>query len=125
MSFAAAPGQFLPPANAFGFALRIRHVNDVERRGDDDAAREPRQRLHVPIVWFVSVNCPLAGEQVKRRELQIIHRVHRPAIAPISFDVVAHHLASCRCMRQQFVHIEAARDGLLKCCDFSRERCLR
>jgi hypothetical protein len=36
-----------------------------------DAACQSRQRLHMPVVWFVSVDFSLAGEQVKRREFQI------------------------------------------------------
>ena len=80
-AFAAASGHFLPPVDAFGFTLRSGHVNDTERGGDDDAARQTRQSLHVPVVWLVHMDLSFRGQQMKRRELQVGHEIDGPAAA--------------------------------------------
>src|SRR5437660_788050 len=55
-SFPAARGQLLPPRNTFGFTGWSGHVNDAEWSGDNEAASEASQRLHMPVRRLVGVH---------------------------------------------------------------------
>jgi hypothetical protein len=55
-AFSASSGEFLPPTDGPGLALRVREISREEWRGDQDATYQPGQRLHVPVVRPVDVH---------------------------------------------------------------------
>ena len=58
------------------------------------------------------MHCAFRGEQMKGCEFQVAYRIHRPAIAPIRRDVIAHHLLPRGRVRQQIVYLKTALGSL-------------
>ena len=94
----------------------------MKGRGDDNAAGESGERMHVPVVRYVYVNVLFRREEMEGCNLQIAHRINRPTIAPIGSNVIVYHSLSADRACEQVAYIEAAAGSLLQRADLVRQR---
>jgi hypothetical protein len=88
--FATRLGHRLPPRGRSGLARRVCEV-DLPPWSSQKEPRiggaQPAQRFHVPNVILVDVHAAFRRQQMERREPQIVERLDRPAVSPISLHV--------------------------------------
>ena len=84
-ALAAGRGQRLPPGDGGGAAVGVVEVNRTPgRRRERRAGRgHAGERLHVPDVVPVDMGAALGGQQVERRQPEVVHRADRPAVAAV------------------------------------------
>ena len=68
----------------------------------------------MPRVGLVDVNLSLRSQKVERSHLEILERVHRPAIGAIGRGVVCHGLGPAAATAQQLAYVHAPRRCLLQ-----------
>src|SRR5260370_20192982 len=99
----APTGKLFPPGDTIFHACWISDIYNFIGRGEKHfsiSTTDFCQCFHMPDMILANMDFGLCRQQMERRELEISHSVHRPAIMTIGLNILLSQLCSSLIMRE-------------------------